>query len=168
VSDNSTRRDDELCQAAVSLSTEQLRQLDRPFKVIVFDWDGTAVMDRNEDASEVRLLLEVLLNLGVQIVVITGTNFGNVDKQLSACISGLHKTRLYVCSNRGSEVFGFDTLGRPLLIYRRLATPQEDELLTKIAEDVLQTVRARFGLEPPQNRPDPGGRMVEPSEVGHR
>ena len=58
--------------------------LDRPFKVIAFDWDGTAVMSRHEDATPVRERLEQLLKLGVYVVVITGTNFQNVDRQLSA------------------------------------------------------------------------------------
>jgi len=147
VAGDTIQREDELCRAVAGLSADQWSQLDRPFRVIVFDWDGTAVMDRSEDASEVTQLLEDLLKLGVQIVVITGTNFGNVDRQFCSRISGPHKTRLYICANRGSEVFGFDTLGRPLLIYRRVATPAEEELLTKIAEDVRRTVNVRYGLD---------------------
>ncbi|MDP2726721.1 MAG: hypothetical protein Q8P59_04185, partial [Dehalococcoidia bacterium] len=61
--------------------------LSRPFKIIAFDWDGTAVASRNEDATPVQRLLERLLELGVYIVVITGTNFQNVDRQLSAAMA---------------------------------------------------------------------------------
>lgn len=41
--------------------------LSRPFKIIAFDWDGTAVVSRSEDASIVRGYLERLLGLGVYV-----------------------------------------------------------------------------------------------------
>ena len=135
------------CQLASNLTADQLRELDRPFKAIVFDWDGTAVMSRKEDATKVRLLLEELLKLGVHIVVITGTNFGNVDRQLSSFITGPHKRRLYVCTNRGSEVYGFDSVSRPVLIYGRRATAEEESLLTRSAEEVRDAIVARSGLD---------------------
>ena len=38
-------------------SPEDLVRLARPFKVIAFDWDGTAVMGRQEDASAVNAVV---------------------------------------------------------------------------------------------------------------
>ena len=40
------------------------RPLDRRFRAIMFDWDGTAVLDRRRDASELRGLVETLCGLG--------------------------------------------------------------------------------------------------------
>ena len=120
--------------------------LGRPFKIIAFDWDGTAVVDRQEDATPVRERLDRVLERGVYVVVITGTNFPNVDRQLSSRIVGPHKQRLFVCANRGSEVYGFDADSRPVLIWKRVATPRENRLLTGIAEAVRQTVERRTGL----------------------
>jgi hypothetical protein len=48
-------------------------RLARPFKIIAFDWDGTAVMSRREDATCVRISVEKLLRLGVSIVIVTAT-----------------------------------------------------------------------------------------------
>ncbi|MDO8689975.1 MAG: hypothetical protein Q7R39_08195, partial [Dehalococcoidia bacterium] len=121
--------------------------LDRRFKVIVFDWDGTAVMDRREDASEARRLIERLLEFGVHAVVVTGTNLTNIERQMSSAIQGHHKSNLYVCANRGSEVYGFDAGSRPVLIWGREATPKEDRLLTEIADAVRDAVVARTGLD---------------------
>ncbi|MBI4491765.1 MAG: glycoside hydrolase family 65 protein [Chloroflexi bacterium] len=118
-------------------------ELRRPYRLIAFDWDGTAVMGRKEDAGPVRERVEQLLRYGVRVVVITGTNFDNIDRQLSAGIRGPHKQRLYLCTNRGSEVYGFDARSRPIAIKRRAASPEEDRLLSAVAERVRDWLLAR-------------------------
>src|SRR6266511_79953 len=100
--------------------------LDRRFEAIVFDWDGTAVTDRHADASSLRVLVEELSALGLDLAVITGTHVGNVDGQLGARPPG--PGRLFFCVNRGSEVFEADASGLRLL-YRREATAAEDAAL---------------------------------------
>ena len=109
-------------------------QLDKPFKIIAFDWDGTAVANRKVDASVVTSKLEELLKLGVYIVVISGTNLGNIDRQFSSLITGKHKQKLYILTNRGSEAYGFDENSSPALLYKRVATEKETALLTKVAD----------------------------------
>lgn len=120
--------------------------LRRPFAIIAFDWDGTAVPDRRADASAVARLLDALLLRSVPIVIITGTHLGNVDRQCCSLISGPQKRHLFACTNRGSEVFGFDEAGRPARIAFRQATAHEDALLTEIAEAVRDEL-GRRGLE---------------------
>lgn len=121
--------------------------LQRPFAIIAFDWDGTAVVNRQADASAVRAKIDQLLRLGVYVVVITGTNFSNVDRQLSAPLVGPEKELLFVCTNRGSEVFGFDQQSRPILLWKRTATAEENRLLTEVAERVRQVLKERFGFD---------------------
>jgi trehalose/maltose hydrolase-like predicted phosphorylase len=104
--------------------------LDRRFEAVVFDWDGTAVPDRAADAAELRALVEELCERGLDLFVITGTHVGNVDGQLAARPSG--PGRLYLCVNRGSEVYGADDRGLAL-VYRREATPEEDAALDAAA-----------------------------------
>ncbi|WP_040667753.1 HAD family hydrolase, partial [Nitrolancea hollandica] len=121
-------------------------ELAHPFKIIALDWDGTAVMSRREDATLVRDLMDRLLSQGVLIVIITGTNFANIDRQLSATIQGPQKRNLYILTNRGSEFYGFDAAAQPVLLYRRVATPEEDRLLTEVADTVRDAVVAQTGL----------------------
>jgi kojibiose phosphorylase len=121
-------------------------QLARPFRVLVFDWDGTAVASRQEDASAVRTRLERLLRLGTIVVVVTGTNFGNVDRQLCDAMQGVWKQGLYVCANRGSEVYGFDADSHPILLSKRVASPSEERLLTEAAERTRRRM-AQAGLD---------------------
>jgi trehalose/maltose hydrolase-like predicted phosphorylase len=109
-------------------------ELDRRFDAFVFDWDGTAVPDRRADASGVRAAVERLCTLGADVAVITGTQIGNVDPQLGARPAG--PGRLFLCLNRGSEVFRVDAEG-PQLIERRQATPAEDAALDRAAAELV-------------------------------
>lgn len=121
--------------------------LGRPFALLAFDWDGTAVVDRREDATPLRLILEQLLRREVIIAIITGTNFQNIDRQCTAAIGREGKEFLFVLTNRGSEVYGFDRRGRPRILWRREASPTEDDLLTRAANSVRDTLADRTGLE---------------------
>src|SRR5579871_6804788 len=81
---------------------------ERRYRVIIFDWDGTAGVNRQSDAGEVAVQIERLLSHGVWICIVTGTNFGNVERQLVPLIEPPRRERLIVGANRGSEIFGFD------------------------------------------------------------
>ncbi len=113
-----------------------------PYKIIAFDWDGTAVENRRVDATAVAHVLEDLMKFGVYIVVITGTNFGNIDRQFSSLITGPYKQNLFICTDRGSEVTGFDKNSNPVTLYKRVATEKENALLDSVAEAVKHDIEA--------------------------
>ena len=97
-------------------------ELTRPFWVIAVDWDSTVGAARQEHIRPLQAELETLLRLGVCIAVITSADFPAIDRQLSAAIQGTHKRHLYILTNQGSEVYGFDRQSRPALLRRRPAT----------------------------------------------
>lgn len=113
------------------------------FEALVFDWDGTAVPDRQADASAVRDRVEALCAAGVHVFVVSGTHMGNVDGQLSARPAG--PGRLFLCLNRGSEVFEVTTAG-PVLVERRVASADENSALDRAAGFAVDALRAR-GVE---------------------
>jgi trehalose/maltose hydrolase-like predicted phosphorylase len=117
-------------------------ELDHRFEAVVFDWDGTAVPDRQSDASRLRGLVVELCSRGLELAIVTGTHVGNVDGQLQARPSG--PGRLYLCMNRGSEVFLADEHG-VRLVYRREATAEEDAALDAAAEATVEAL-ARHGI----------------------
>jgi trehalose/maltose hydrolase-like predicted phosphorylase len=113
---------------------------DRTFEAIVFDWDGTAVPDRGADATPVRERVEALCAAGVHVAVVSGTHVGNIDGQLKARPAG--PGSLHLCLNRGSEVFSVDRDG-PSLVWRRVATPEEDAALDRAAAAVVAVLAER-------------------------
>ncbi len=116
------------------------------FRLIAFDWDGTAVATRNEDGRIVAASIVRLLALGVLICVITGTNRSLLDRQLVAHVPPPLRKNLYLFTNRGSEVFGFDTGGDLRLLWHRSASAREEQLLTDIAEAARTEIQGRTGL----------------------
>jgi hydroxymethylpyrimidine pyrophosphatase-like HAD family hydrolase len=123
-----------------SCNIDKYSQLNKSFKIIAFDWDGTAVVNRKADASLVTRKLEELLKLGIYIVVITGTNLGNIDKQFSSFIKGEHKQNLYVLTNRGSESYGFNCESNSIILYKRVADEEENKLLDKVVDTVKEKI----------------------------
>jgi kojibiose phosphorylase len=121
-------------------------ELERPFRLVAFDWDGTAVASRHADATRVVAAIDGLLAAGARIAIITGTSFANVARQLGSGIGRDHARRLTVLTNRGSEAFGFDHRGAPELLYRRRATPEEERLLDAVADAVKDRLERRSGL----------------------
>jgi trehalose/maltose hydrolase-like predicted phosphorylase len=115
-------------------------ELARRFEAVVFDWDGTAVPDRQTDASSLRGVVESLCAAGMHLAVVTGTHLGNVDGQLRARPTGCG--RLYLCLNRGSEVFAVGSDG-PERIAGRTATAAEDEALDRAAQATVARLAAR-------------------------
>jgi kojibiose phosphorylase len=124
-------------------------ELAHPFRLVVFDWDGTAVAARDADATRVAGLLDGMLAIGARLAVVTGTNLGNVARQLGDRIAAPHARRLFVCANRGSEAFGFDRRGAPVLLFRRAVTPAEDALLDAVVDGVAEQLTRLTGLSFP-------------------
>lgn len=97
--------------------------LRRPFRVIICAWEGTAVADRREDATPLVRVAEPLLDRGIWLVVITDTNFGDIDRQFCHLIHEEKRRYLLISANRGSEVYGFTAQGSPLRVsYRATAS----------------------------------------------
>jgi trehalose/maltose hydrolase-like predicted phosphorylase len=112
----------------------------RRFEALIFDWDGTAVLDRRSDTENLRDLIEQLCVSGMHVAIVSGTHVRNVDAQLGARPSG--PGTLLLALNRGSEVFLVDDLG-PRLLDRRVATPAEEQALDVAAAAAQRAFAAR-------------------------
>lgn len=132
--------------AATTPPAAATRALARPFAALLFDWDGTAVVNRQEDARPLARELEALLRHRVWIIVVTGTNFPNIYRQIEPHIAPELRRHLLVGANRGSEVYGFDSRGRVVRRWLRVATAEEERALSAIAEGVRDLVSGETGL----------------------
>lgn len=129
------------------MNIQRTANIHRPFAILAFDWDGTAVVNRREDAGPVRRLLERLLDARVLVAAITGTNFPNLEGQCLAAVRSAHKENLYVLTNRGSEVYGYPDGEHAALLWGRVATAAEEKFLTRTADLVATEITRRSGLE---------------------
>ena len=123
------------------------KKLDHKFKIIAFDWDGTAVKSRHHPVDDILWRLESLLKNGVKVVIITGTHFGNIDSQFCSKVKPELKKNLYVCVNRGSEVYGFDENGKPVVLHRREATAAENALMDRVSEEMKSFLKEKYNLD---------------------
>ncbi|MGK5083206.1 hypothetical protein WDW37_07850 [Bdellovibrionota bacterium FG-1] len=92
-------------------------QLRRKFRLIIFDWDSTAALDRKERVPFLAQSLTQLLQKGIFVVIVTGTKLDSVLGQLNALISNKDLAtkqalvHLFICTYRGSEVWSFSAGG---------------------------------------------------------
>ena len=120
---------------------------DHRYRLIAFDWDGTAVTSRAEQPAELGAAMETLLTTGVTLVVITGTNAKNVSGQIAPLLSVAARQRLFLMVNRGSEVYAYDTEGELERLWLRTATAAEEAALDRVANGVRDRLAAENGLE---------------------
>ncbi len=117
------------------------------YRLIAFDWDGTAVTDRSERPAELARAMQRLLDAGVLLVVITGTNADNVGGQIAPLLTPSALSRLYMMVNRGSEVYAHEADGTRSLLWAREASPEEDAALDRAADAVRDRLKADHGIE---------------------
>ena len=91
--------------------------------------------------------METLLNSGITLVVITGTNAKNVSGQIAPLLSVAARQRLFLMVNRGSEVYAYDTEGELERLWLRTATAAEEAALDRTANGVRDRLAAEYGLE---------------------
>ncbi|RJQ53162.1 MAG: glycoside hydrolase family 65 protein [Actinobacteria bacterium] len=89
----------------------------RPFKIIVFSWQGLAVGGEQGDARALSDCLEGLLEHGVHIVAATEGGLEDVE-ELYSRIRGPHVQNLFISTHAGAEIFGFDSESRPILLHQ--------------------------------------------------
>ena len=122
-------------------------RLQRRFDLIIFDWDGTAVPDRHTPTPDLNRALETLLLQAVWIAPVTGTKVENLETYSLSLLSPQARTdKLVVCTNRGSEVWGYNGAGERRIVWSRVSTEIEEEQLSA-ASEALQRHLRRKGLE---------------------
>jgi hypothetical protein len=113
------------------------------FELIVFDWDGTAVPDRNTPVPALNGAMASLLAAGVWLAPVTGTKVEHLERQSIEQIAPALRARLHILTNRGSEVWGYGQGGERVALHRRIASPNEEAQLTSAAEELRKRLGER-------------------------
>ncbi len=120
--------------------------LSHRYKMLVFDWDGTAVASRRGRVDHLIWRAEALLGRGVWLAAVTGTNFANLDRQFFSLLHPRVKANILACVNRGSEVYGFDSEGRPACLWAREATDAENTMMDQAVAMAQRILKQQHGL----------------------
>jgi trehalose/maltose hydrolase-like predicted phosphorylase len=120
--------------------------LRRSFDAILFDWDGTAVANRLEQAGALGEAMGRLLERGVPMAVVAGTHSGHIEQQLVRHLDRARIRDLYLLVNRGSEAYGFDSEGQLILLHAHQATAEENRALDQAIEALRTEVENRFRI----------------------
>jgi hypothetical protein len=140
-------------------------------RLLLFDWDGTAVASRRDDVVALGLVArtEDLIRMGALLVIVTGTNFDvNIKLQYTDFVQPSLRRGIWACVNRGSQVVVFDEAGRDRYAYgeelygpngERLYVTRDavaetgrspddlNDLLNATALDTKSELARRFGLD---------------------
>lgn len=129
------------------MNTRSLHQLlSRRYRILIFDWDGTAVASRHSPVDHLVWRTEALLGRGLWLAAVTGTNFDNLNKQFFCCLHPKIKGNLLACVNRGSEVYGFDSSGNPIRVWRREAEEAEEAMMDEAVSMAKHILEEQHGL----------------------
>lgn len=89
----------------------------KSYKAIFFDWDGTAVENRTNDASRAIRAMKQLLNQGIRLVIVSGTTYENIlNGEFSRIFTKEELSFLFLGLARGSYHYGFDSDKQPVLL----------------------------------------------------
>ena len=126
--------------ARLARAYESNAELDRRFEAAVFDWDGTAVADRDGRCERAAQASRRTARTGFDLALITGT--ADRQRRQPAWPSPSRAGRIIVACNSGSEVFELTAVG-PVALERHVASNEEEELLDRAAELTVERLAER-------------------------
>lgn len=99
--------------------------IDKKYRAIFFDWDGTAVTSRKASAEKITELMKGLLEKGVILVVISGTCYENIaGGRLHEMLPLSCLENLYLGLDRGARNYRFEN-GCPQRFYEKMPDREE-------------------------------------------
>ena len=118
--------------------------MQKKYKAVFFDWDGTAVFSRKAPADAAVEAMRPLLQRGVKLAIISGTTIENLaGGKLAEYFTAKELENLYLGLGRGAYNYNFQE-GQPF-IFKNMVPPKE-ELLTihRICFEIHQELKEKY------------------------
>lgn len=118
--------------------------MQKKYKAVFFDWDGTAVFSRKAPADAAVEAMRPLLQRGVKLAIISGTTIENLaGGKLAEYFTAKELENLYLGLGRGAYNYNFQE-GKPF-IFKNMVPPKE-ELLTihRICFEIHQELKEKY------------------------
>lgn len=123
-----------------------LPELEHTFRLLVWSWDGAHA--RTAEARRAAELMGKMLGRGARVVLVTATMFEEVWPTIEASSKPADRKRLFMATDRGAVIVGFDHRGKPGEIARRMPTAGEatqlDAAITELKKRLERHTQLAF------------------------
>ena len=119
----------------------------RKYKMIFFNWDGTAVTSRIAPVDAAAEAMAPLLASGVKLAIISDASFNKIDNgKLAGRFDPEHRSNLFFGLDRGAHNFRFDMDGKPVRFSGIMAGQKDSFALHKVCFDFHIKLLRDYGL----------------------
>lgn len=118
--------------------------MQKKYKAIFFDWDGTAVLSRKAPVDATVDAMRPLLCQGVKLAIISGTTIENIaGGKLESYFTEQELENLYLGLGRGAYNYSFKE-GKPF-VFKDMVPPKKDLLMIhRICFEIHQELKEKY------------------------
>lgn len=122
-------------------------KIDKKYKAVFFDWDGTAVLSRKAPVDEAVAAMKPLLNRGVKLVIVSGTTIENIaGGEIEKYFSKEELENLYLGLGRGAFNYAFRE-GKPYVFRNMLPDMECLEKIHRICFETHMELKREYDFE---------------------
>lgn len=121
--------------------------MEKKYKAIFFDWDGTAVLSRKAPVDDAVAAMKPLLQKGIKLAIISGTTIENIaGGKIENYFTEKELENLYLGLGRGAYNYAFKD-GKPYIFEN--AIPEKKDLLEihRICFEIHEILKKEYDLD---------------------
>ena len=120
--------------------------MEKKYKAVFFDWDGTAVLSRKAPVEEIVGAMGPLLDQKVNLVIVSGTTMENIaGGKLETCFTKEQLAHLYLGLGRGAFNYRYEN-GQELIFSDMLPDKKLLGDIHRICFDIHMELLEKYGL----------------------
>ncbi len=99
------------------VATTPMPGLEHPFRLFVWSWESQSLPAHAPEVARVGRLFDALLAHGARLSIVTEASLERLLPMVEGSIGKENRKRLYVATDGGKRVFGFDHRGSPIELF---------------------------------------------------
>ena len=120
--------------------------MEKKYKAVFFDWDGTAVLSRKAPVEEIVGAMGPLLDQKVNLVIVSGTTMENIaGGKLETCFTKEQLAHLYLGLGRGAFNYRYEN-GQELIFSDMLPDKKLLGDIHRICFDIHMELLEKYGM----------------------
>ena len=121
--------------------------MNKKYKAIFFDWDGTAVMSRKAPVNDAVSAMRPLLEKGVKLAIVSGTTYENIaGGAIENYFTQKQLDNLYLGLGRGAYNYGFKD-GKPYVFSHRIPEKERLETIHRICFEIHMELKNKYDFD---------------------